>query len=277
MGTKEKIETFNKRWDIISEEDYSIEFQKFKTRILNVLSEVDSNVKEEGIIHFCNLLGKPFKWEYYSQGKYSLNIIDAFNKENNENEFYRLIEYLFQIEFDSANPYLHNFKSFRENYINLIKEIIDYSNVNVTLLKKDGDIILTRKGEKAFDKKLVDDVVKFFDEKSLKHYTDALQQYRNNDPIKSAESLRRTLEEFLRYKLNNDRGLDGNISELQQRLKVDGKDSQVRNIIFQTFNYLDKYFNENSKHKDGDINEAENEYLIYQAGVLLRYIDKVIY
>ena len=49
-----------------------------------------------------------------------------------------------------------------------------------------------------------------------------------------------------------------------------------RNIIFGTFNYLDKYFNENSKHGDGNINEPENEFLIYQVGLFMRYIDKVI-
>jgi len=50
----------------------------------------------------------------------------------------------------------------------------------------------------------------------------------------------------------------------------------IRNIIFQIFKLLDRYFNENSKHQDGAINEAENEYLIYQTGLLLRYVDKVV-
>lgn len=61
-----------------------------------------------------------------------------------------------------------------------------------------------------------------------------------------------------------------------KKLKSDGRDPQVRNVIFQVFSYLDQYFNENSKHKDGDIDSAENEYLIYQIGLLMRYLDKAI-
>jgi hypothetical protein len=76
--------------------------------------------------------------------------------------------------------------------------------------------------------------------------------------------------------LQNSKGLNANIGELQLKLKADGRASEIRNIIFQIFNYLDSFYNEHSKHNDGDINEEENEYLIYQTGVLMRYIDKAI-
>lgn len=80
----------------------------------------------------------------------------------------------------------------------------------------------------------------------------------------------------MKFKLNNGKGLDASISELQKKLKEDKRDPQLRNIIFATLNYLDTYFNENSKHKDGDIDESENEYLIYQIGVLMRYVNKAV-
>ena len=91
--------------------------------------------------------------------------------------------------------------------------------------------------------------------------------------IKSAESLRRSLEEFLRYKLKNNAGLKANITNLQNKLKQDKRDSIIRNIIGTVFTKLDEYFNENSKHNDGDIDETEIEYLIYQTGVLMRYVN----
>ena len=87
--------------------------------------------------------------------------------------------------------------------------------------------------------------------------------------------MRRSIEEFLRYRLENKTGLKENINVLQKELK-NNSNPEVRNIIFQTFNYLDKYFNEHSKHGDGNINASENEFLIYQSGLLLRYINKVI-
>ena len=66
------------------------------------------------------------------------------------------------------------------------------------------------------------------------------------------------------------------ISEFQTKLKSDKRDAQVRNIIGSIFNYLDQYFNENSKHNDGDIDDAENEFLIYQTGLLMRYLNNTI-
>ena len=84
------------------------------------------------------------------------------------------------------------------------------------------------------------------------------------------------LEEFLRYKLRNEKGLNANIKEIQNIHKEKNKDKQIRNIISTNFNFLDKYFDENRKHQDGDIDETECEYLIYQTGVLLRYINKLI-
>jgi len=47
-------------------------------------------------------------------------------------------------------------------------------------------------------------------------------------------------------------------------------------VIFQIFSYLDQYFNENSKHQDGDIDEIENEFLVYQTGLLMRCLNRVI-
>ena len=80
----------------------------------------------------------------------------------------------------------------------------------------------------------------------------------------------------MRFKLDNKKGLDNNRSDLLKRFKSDQITLEIRNIISQIFSYLDKYFNENSKHKDGDIGEAENEFLLYQSGLLMRYINKVI-
>lgn len=275
MNIKEKIDDFNKRWKLIPNTSYDEEFQKFKTRIINIIANIDSEVVDEGIVMFCNLVSKSVEWLSNSQSRWSLNIIKTFKEEKNEVEFYRLIEIIFLLKYSHTNSIIHKFDSFRDNYYNLIKEAIDYSNVNVSIIKKGEDVILFPRGEKLLDERLVDEVITFLNSESSKHFIEALKFYQKTNHIKSAESLRRALEEYLRFKLNNAKGLDANISELQTKLKTDGRDPMIRNIIFQTFNYLDKYFNENSKHNDGEIDEAENEYLIYQVGLLLRFIHKV--
>lgn len=116
----------------------------------------------------------------------------------------------------------------------------------------------------------------FLNKESTDHFVQALQFYQTKKHVKSAESLRRSLEEFLRNKLQNFKGLSANIKELQTKLKVDGRDAQVKNIIGSIFKYLDQYFNKNSKHNDGDIDDSENEFLIYQVGLLMRYLNNVM-
>ena len=34
------------------------------------------------------------------------------------------------------------------------------------------------------------------------------------------------------------------------------------------------YLNDSDKHQNGNINESENEFLIYQTGLLMRYIQQ---
>lgn len=154
-----------------------------------------------------------------------------------------------------------------------IIEAINLSDINVSIAVLKEEIILYPKGEKVLDKELVELPLSFLDEKSAEHFTQGLQFYQNRKFIKSAESLRRSIEEFLKFKLNNKKGLQSNIIELQKILKTKDLNVQIRNIISQVFTLMDQYFNENSKHNDGDINEKENEFLIYQIGLLMRYIN----
>jgi len=55
-----KINKFNKRWEIIDDSTYEEEFKKFKTRVLNIFSDIDDNVPDEDISKFCQFLGIPF-------------------------------------------------------------------------------------------------------------------------------------------------------------------------------------------------------------------------
>ena len=156
-----------------------------------------------------------------------------------------------------------------------VEEAIELSDINVSIKKSKNGIVLYPKGEKKLDDELVNTTLSFLNKESNKHFEDALKFYQIKKPVKSAESLRRSLEEFLRYKLQNQKGLKENINILQKDIR-NGSNLEVRNIIFQTCDYLDKYFNEHSKHRDGKIDEAENEFLIYQTGLLMRYINKTV-
>lgn len=259
---QEKLEAFNKRWAIVENSTYEEEFEKFRIRVFNVLKGIDYLLPYESIRKFCTVTGVPLNGDV---------VFHTLVNEKDEKRFYRLVQIIFCLTFKEP----HRLKEKQSGFIDAIK----YSKVNLTAAIQGEELILYPRGEKELDAKLVNEVLNFLNEDSQKHFIEALKYYENStesDAVKSAESLRRSLEEFLRFKLANQQGLAANTKELTGRLKADGRDPIIRGIITQIFSYLDQYFNENSKHKDGDIDEAENEYLIYQVGLLMRYVNNVI-
>lgn len=278
MNLKERMQKFNKRWNIVSTDSYDEAFKKFRTRVLNIFQGIDLHLTDASITEFCQYYGITERWQSqpYGDHTWSTNVIDRLNEENDEKEFYRLIELIFSLDIISTVGYDRRYTYSKDILFRDIVNAVELSDVNVSVTASDGEVILYPKGEKKLDEELVNSPLSFLNNESAEHFVQALQFYQSKKYIKSAESLRRSLEEFLRHKLKNSKGLDANIADLQKQLKSDKRDPQVRNILFQVFNYLDQYFNENSKHNDGDINDSENEYLIYQTGLLMRYINRNI-
>jgi hypothetical protein len=278
MDLKEREVQFNKRWDIRTTDSYEEAFSKFKTRILNVFKDIDFQVSSESKTKFCQYYAIPEKVRPSKNGKpRSSGLIESrLRMQNNEKEFYRLIEIILLLDISHDGFSNRPYDTTKQNIIRGVEESIKLSEVNVSIsIISKNNVILYPKGEELLDEELVDLPLSFLNAESAIHFVDALKFYESNSSIKSAESLRRTIEEFLKNKLENTKGLKENIVELLQKLKSDNRDPIIRNIIHKIFDYLDIYFNENSKHHDGDINEAENEFLIYQVGLLLRYINKV--
>ncbi len=278
MNLKDKMQKFNKRWNITTTDSYEDSFKKFKTRILNIFEDIDSHMTDKSITAFCQYYGIKEVWNSSMMDHaWSTNISDRLSQENEEREFYKLIELIFSLDIRETMGYGGGGYTYsRDVLYREVVEAVELSDVNVSITISDGEVILYPKGEKTLDEELVDSPLSFLNKESGEHFIQALQFYQSKKHIKSAESLRRTSEEFLRYKLKNKKGLNANITELQTKLKSDGRDSQVRNILGSTFSYLDQYFNENSKHNDGDINDSENEFLIYQTGLLIRYVNRNI-
>lgn len=278
MNLKDKMDKFNKRWSITSTDSYEDSFKKFKTRILNIFENIDRHMTDESITAFCQYYGIKEVWHTgMMDNTWSTNISDRLISENNEKEFYKLIELIFSLDIRATMGYGgHGYTYSKDILFRDVVKAIELSDVNVSITASDGEVLLYPKGEEILDEELVNSPLSFLNKESVEHFIQALQFYQSKKHIKSAESLRRALEEFLRYKLKNTKGLNANITELQTKLKSDVRDAQVRNILGSTFSYLDQYFNDNSKHNDGDIDDSENEFLIYQTGLLTRYVDKNI-
>lgn len=211
------IKDFNKRWNI-PDFPYEAEFKNFKTRVLNILDNIDNLVTAGGISKFCQILGVPEHWGQadYGSSKWSQNIINALQKENDEKKFYFLLQIVFNLPIPNV----------RGSLLKQLEEALDFSNVNLAITVRNNAVILYPKGEKKLDQELVDEVLSFLDINSQRHFIQALKFYQKNglgDAVKSAESLRRALEEFLRFKLQNQKGFAANKEELQTNLKQDGQ------------------------------------------------------
>lgn len=283
---KKKINEFNKRFNVELETDSVEEFKRFRIRIINKFDGIDRIFDSKSISMFCQILGIEELWEKERRHKrvayrrisdieyvhVSKNIINALKGAEDNYKFLLILQAIFYLPFPNYSSGI----SYKDEYLRYLKDAVELSNINVNIKLEGDEVILYPKGEKSFDERLVNDVIQFLVDKSKIHFIEALNFYlsgKQRSFIKAAESLRRSIEEFLRFKLHNSKGLRENIRELQNKLKEKKKDEFIRQIIYSVFNFMDEYFNENSKHKDGDIDENEIEYLIYQSGVLMRYVN----
>ncbi len=85
------------------------------------------------------------------------------------------------------------------------------------------------------DNDLVKKVFSFLDDKSSDKFKEALVFYAGKKHIQSAESVRRSIEEFLKFKLNNLKSFENNLKELCLIFKGKNVDAQIRNIIIKNF------------------------------------------
>lgn len=264
MNLKNKIAEFNQRWDIQEEKTYEEEFGMFKTRVLNILINIDQHLPSDQKLLFCQFFAL---WD-------GTKVFDTLAKETNERKFYRILEVIFDLKIQTLSSSRGVLYS-KEILLSLLRQAIDFSKVNLTFVENDnGEVIFYPKGEYLLDVELVNSVLSFLSGSDHDHFVDALHFYQDRIAIKSAESLRRAIEEFLRIQLKNQVGLKENISEIKNRFKEDGRPAQAKNIICYVLTCLDQFFNDESKHNDGDLNEGDNEFLIYQVALLLRYLSK---
>lgn len=266
---------FNRRWAINSSENSELEFKKFKTRILNAIKGVDQKLQSEGIRLFCNVLGIKEAWksDAYHQ-KWTKVVENEFSAVDDEKEFYYRLQLLVDLPFKKINK-AYEIIDHKAVVLSHIRESVDLSGVNLAMTTDSaGDLIFLPKGEELLDETLVNEPLKFLTGSALEHFKQALVEFQNDKPVRSAEELRRTVEEFLKAILKNDRVLKNNILRVGSTLKSDNRAPQLRNIIQQNLNYLDAFWDDKSKHKDGDINANDNEFIIYQVGLLLRYLHK---
>lgn len=271
MEFKERREKFFARFGIshsVSQED-AIQFLKIGVK--NSLENIDYKLPEDQIKKYCNQFGYSAIFRNGPGGRYSdENVFKCITEEKDFHRYLFKLESLFYCDFDRA-PSKHPL------YIE-INNIFINSNLDLLFVKSNNDYVIMPSGSALLDEEIIIKTLKFLNDSAHKHFVDALKAYSqkySDAYIKSGESVRRTLEEYLRYIFNNTKGLNENIKTLEKKLKEIGKQNEIKSIFHKFFDILDKFFNENTKHHDGDVGEAECEFIILQAGLLLKYVDKI--
>lgn len=270
MNFKDRKEAFYSRFGVEIEPSDPLDLEKqFRSSILNYIDDVDFALKIDEVRYFCGLFGARATFGEGPHGEYGKNVKKLFVEEKNFTQFLLKLEAL--ISFTCCKSPAILTRSFSNNIETVFKNTELPIRINISR----KECVIYPEGCAFLDGELIIKTIKFLNDKSHDHFIKALKEYMNHNYIKSAEHSRRSLEEYLRFKLQNTKGLQQNIQELCKS-KKDQSLSEIRNTFTNVADCLDKLFNSHSKHNDGKINENECEYIIYQVAVIMRYIYKLI-
>lgn len=156
----------------------------------------------------------------------------------------------------------------------LIDKFTSNTSVGIRLELIDKHWTTFPSGEKILDDMLVTKPLKALNGQALKDFTLSLSKYQAREWNDSVNYARKTLEEYLRIKLQNKKGFQANIEELGKKLKENESPEHWRNYIISQLKRLDTIFNENSKHNSKVDGESETEMLIYQTGLIINFLEK---
>ena len=162
------------------------------------------------------------------------------------------------------------------NRADIIIEIVNSSECGIKLKRIKEEVVSFPAGEKLLDKELVESPLSFLEAKPLDEFKKALKNFSDSKWEECSEKVRRTLEEYLRFKIETKKGLQAAIPELGKKLKeLQDFPTHLKNTQIAILNTLDSNFNEASKHQSNTFGETECEFLIYQAGLIMRFLDKI--
>lgn len=164
----------------------------------------------------------------------------------------------------------------RDSTKKLIVKLTNSSHIGIRIVQEHNSFFAYPEGEPKLDEEIVEKALKSLGIESSKEYTQALTAYAANDWIKTAEKTRRTLEEYLREYLSNNKGLKANIKTLGVYLKENSHTTEPLRVALTTLlSNLDTQYNNASKHASKTDGYIEAEYLIYQTGIVIRTIEQI--
>lgn len=173
----QKLEEFDKRWNIINDLDYQIEFEKFRLRVINLLNTNRLLITSEYLQKFCQIWALEYDEDLYLSTIFQHTVINIFKTENNEKHFYKLLQSLFYLPDKGWNNRYSKEMEYITDLFEIIKDIVNYSNINLSVSINNFNVILYPKGEKELDDKLVNQVLSFLNFESNTLFVEGLKSY----------------------------------------------------------------------------------------------------
>ncbi|MCX7119971.1 MAG: hypothetical protein NTZ86_08960 [Legionellales bacterium] len=270
MNYKARKEQFLERFGITDKTHLNELVVQFKNGIANCLDHIDTMIPSQEIRRYCGWFGVKASFNLTMSGEYGKNIYNCVTKEDDWGRYLLKIEQIFYLNFTSSREKNELFKN--------VSEIFQNSELSLNFILSKDSYVVYPNGSDFLDKEIVNKTLKFLNNEAHEHFICALRLFSKQnkaDYIKCSESIRRSFEEFLKFTLQNQKGLKENIKIIEPRLKNDHKINEIRSIFHSYLDVMDKFFNENSKHKDGDIGAADCEFIIFLAALLMRYLSQI--
>lgn len=251
--------------------DNSLE-ELFFIKIFNLfdaMQNMNKQITEEEYFLFCMDTGTHFKTHTYD-GDYWSSIMTILRNSNQSiSEF--LSYYIFFIKCQEDNHYKPYKKT---DFLNILKKCLNESHIPFDVFEDNDGYFVFPKGAKELDDALISEPLEWLSDYpvSRKTFIDALRQYSEGVYIRdSADNLRKSLEDFLREFLNNDKDLNANKKEVEKYLKEQSANSELIKMLVSLISHYYLLNNDTAKHKD-NIDKKYLEFLLYQTGLFIRML-----
>jgi hypothetical protein len=261
---------FRKRWNVeTTERD---QFREFQSRalytVMNVL-ESDLVSRPELSYEYAKIIGRPpdlFTLRLPGQSIDETRVWKVL-----EDPFLRPSEFMFHLE--SLFHLSFNGDVLMQLAAGL-REDIKTSGAPVVLAHSHDKYIFYRKGARLLDEHVVNEDLEWLSDypKALAAFENALVQ--SSNPSKQREtldSLRVSLENFLRQLLGNRKSLENNKDTLLKWMDDHGTNVETRDMVRQLFQFYCRYQNEHVKHGDG-WKPAEVDFILYLTATFIHLL-----
>ena len=249
--------------------------QFFLTKIFNILEdirpEMNGYISEEEYYVFCNTTGTTMQHgSLYGTG-YGLILSTLESHSKSFNDFISYYIAFINCQKD------HDYKTWtKENFKNVICNLLDESHIPYDLIEDTGSYFLFPKGVEQFDDALVSDVLLWLKDYPLteKAWIKALKAYSESTELtasESADNFRKALERFFQEFFESEKSLEKLKSEYGIFLSSKGIPAEIKNIFEKLLEAYTKYNNNYAKHHD-KVSKSVLEYIMYQTGNLIRLL-----